>query len=340
MTGIRAVRIEDRKPPLCTPNEALVRIKAVGICRSDVHYFLRGSIGETRARFPFVVGHECSGVVEEAGGVLTGICPGDRVVLEPARSCGACEFCRKGRPNICPNVLFLGTPPTEGALQELVPFPPSSLLPLPPALRFEEGVMAEPLAIAIHILNLASPHPGAIAAVVGTGPIGLTTLKVAQLKGVETLIAVDPLEHRREWALRWGASVVVDPQKEDPVQAIMDLTKNRGVDLVFEAAGTRDAVAQSVAMAAPGGKVLLTGIPETQEVSFNSHVFRRREITIQAVRRSNRCTEEALHLIAGGKVPCGELVTHSFPLDKTEEALWLAAEYRDGVVKTMICLEG
>jgi len=316
------------------PQEVLVRIRAVGVCHSDVHYYKNGRIGDKRVVFPYVLGHECSGEIASLGPDVHHLKVGDRVAIEPAMPCGECEWCRKGRPNICGAVRFLSTPPVPGSLQDYIVMPAENCFPVPDGMSFEAAAVAEPLSVGVHAANLASLEIGDTVAIFGCGPIGLCTLHAARLAGASHIFAVDPIPERLQAACKLGASELFDCRIADPVACIMEMTDGRGVDVAFEAAGEQEAIDSMIAVSRPGGKALIIGIPSVDRLSFDAHTARRKELFIINVRRSNFTLERAIHI----PFDIDPYVTHHFSLEQTLEAFELVDSYSDGVIKAMIHL--
>ncbi len=331
-------RIDIRETPVPEPGpgEVLVRIKMVGVCGSDVHYFQQGKIGDQVITKPFILGHEAAGIVALSGPGAQKFRSGDRVAVEPAVSCGKCPVCLKGKPNLCRQVRFLGTPPVTGAFREYLVMPEANLLPLPEKVSLAEGVLAEPLAIGLYAVNLLPVNAGDRVAVLGCGPIGLSIIFCARLAGATAVLASEPIPQRIDYALKIGADRVFNPEKTDPVTEILKFTGGEGVTCAFEAAGKQATLAQCVEVASLAGKVAIVGIPQEDTWTFPSHAARRKELFLFNVRRSAFTTEQAIELIAAGKINPRSMITHRFPLEKTGEALETVAGYRDGVIKAVV----
>ncbi len=337
LAGVRDVRVRDvPPPPEPGPGEVQVRVAACGICGSDLHYYLEGGIGDTPCRFPMILGHEPAGVVVRAGPGVTGLEPGMPAALEPAIYCGRCEFCRSGRHNICERIRFLSSPEDPGFFRELVNLPAENLLPLPPQLSAEVASLYEPLAVALNAGKWADLRPGESAVVFGAGPIGLLTVAVARLSGAGRIYAVDRLPARLELARRMGAGCTVNFSAEDPVAAVLSDTRGRGVDAAFEAAGSPAAINQCMRAVRNGGRVVLIGIPGAVTVDLEFHEMRRKELALFNVRRQNHNSETAIRLLAEGRLPFGDLVTHTRPLEAAASAFRLLETYADGVGKAVI----
>jgi len=308
--GAGDLRIAEEPVPTPGPEESLVRVEAVGICGSDLHWFEEGGIGDAQLANPLVIGHEFAGVVE--GGPLDG----RRVAVDPALHCGHCERCLAGDQNLCPDVVFAGHGGCDGGLRRYLSWPTEALHPLPDSMDGVDGAMLEPLGVAIHALDLGHVHLGAEVAVVGCGPIGLLLVQVARAAGARVVLAVDPLEHRRAAAERAGAEEVVAPE---------DIPAGIGVDVAFEVGGTDAAVDGAMQAARAGARVVLVGIPAGDRTSFGAALARRKGLTIVMARRMNAVYPRAIGLVERGLVDVDWLTTHRYPLDQVGEAFTVAA---------------
>lgn len=312
--------------PVPRGNETLIQVKAVGICGSDLHWFNEGGIGDSHLSRPLVLGHEFTGVTQD----------GRRVAVDPSIPCGKCEQCRKGNPNICPHVIFAGHETQDGALREWIAWDSTCLFELPDILTDSESVMLEPLGVAIHAVDLAKIQIGMTVGVFGCGPIGLLVLQLARLAGARQIIATDPLLHRVEAARRLCADAVFQVKDHTNLSDLFDCTEGRGVDIAFDCSGTSDAVNTTFQMVIPGGKVILVGIPDDNQTSFDAALARRKGLTIKLVRRMKNTYPRAIELVSRGVVDVKSLVTHHFPMEKSQEAFQLALR-REGL-KTIIDL--
>ena len=337
LTGIRHFEIRDvPRPEIREPDDVLLRVCTVGVCGSDVHYYTTGRIGEHVVEFPWVVGHEPAGVVEAVGPAVTGLSPGQRVVIEPAISCGRCDQCRRGRRHTCLSISFISSPTERpGALAEHIVMPAENCYPMPDPMTMAQGSLAEPLSIGLYAQRLAANPPEARMAILGVGPIGLSTLLAIQHAAPSTVYATDLLEPRLALARQLGAAWTGNPRREDVVAAIRGREPD-GLDFVFECAGEQETLDQALDLLRPGGTLMAIGIPEAERVSFNIDQLRRKEIRIQNVRRQNDCVAPAIDLVARGAIDVDPLVTHRFGLERVQEAFELVAGYGDGVVKAII----
>jgi len=337
LTGIRKIEIRDiPKPRLMKPTDVLLRVNAAGLCGSDIHYYAEGRIGDQVVRYPFTVGHECAGVIDEAGSIVQGLKPGSRVAVDPAVVCRTCDQCLAGRPNTCRRLLFLGTPgQLDGCLSEFIVIPAENCHPLAEGVSFEEGVLVEPLSVGIHSFRLLESFRPQKIAILGAGPIGLSVLLAARAYGVSKIYATDKIDARVKAARTAGAAWSGNPDREDIVAEIAGREPGL-IDSVFECSGDPAALDQAIDLLRPGGKLMILGIPAADRVSFDVHKIRRKEIVIHNVRRQRHCYAEALDLIRTKRADVRFLATHEFRLEETPEAFELAAGYRDGVIKAII----
>jgi L-iditol 2-dehydrogenase len=329
-------RIDDLAVPEPGSGQVLLQILTVGVCGSGVHYFLDGGIGDDKVVEPFVIGHEFSARIAALGLGVEGPPVGTRVAVEPAISCGKCEFCLEGHPNLCENILFCSTPPTQGALQEYMVHPADLVFPIPDSINDAEGSVLEPLGIAMHTLRVAKLHPGDTIAILGAGPIGLLTLQVALLSGARAAYVTDLVPERLAMAKEYGAAATFKADEGDPGAWIVEQTNGRGVDVAFEAAWADETVAQAAMMARRGGKVIMIGIPRENEAIFPAHFVRRKGLTIKYVRRMKHTYPRAIAMVRDGLIDVSSLITHSFSLEQAAKAYDLVALREDGVLKAVI----
>jgi L-iditol 2-dehydrogenase len=323
--GVQDLRLHDELVPNPKAGEVLVQVKAVGICGSDLHWFAEEGIGDARLEKPLVLGHEFAGVV------ASGPRQGQRVAVDPCITCGKCEFCLQGDPNLCIAHTFAGHGMTDGGLREYLAWPEEFLVPIPDQLTDEDGAMLEPLGVALHTVDLGHLRTGMSVGVFGCGPIGLLAIQLARLSGAVQVVATDRLPHRLEAARAVGADFVLQAESgSHESAAILAATKGRGVDVAFEIAGEDDAVETAVAVAKPGGCVILAGIPGEDHTSFTASVARRKGLTLRMVRRMKLTYPRAIRLVESGQVDVRPLVTARFPLEKTAEA-FAAAQRREGI---------
>lgn len=334
--GPRDVRLGEVPRPEPGPGEVLVRVKACGICGSDIHSYEYGEIGGTAIEEPLVLGHEPAGVIEALGPGVEGPAVGTPVAVDPATPCGRCEFCLEGHPNVCRQIEFYGNYPWHGAFREYLTRPADLVFPLPEGMGFDEGAVLEPLGIALYVAELGDIRLGDRVAILGSGPIGLLTLQMVRLSGAAEIFATDLVDERLEAAIRLGADEAWNAEGENVVAAIMDRTGGRGVDVAIEAAGAPEAVEQAMEVARPGGTVILVGIPADDRISFKASTVRRKGLTIKYDRRMKHAYPRCIALAQAGLVDLKALATHHFPLERLADAFELVSKRKDGVLKAII----
>ena len=342
-TAIRKIEVRDEPAPaLSRHDQVLLRIDRVGICGSDVHYFTDGRIGDDCVPLPASLGHECAGTVVEVGREVEGLSPGDRVAVDPAIACGACDQCRQGRANTCRNMNFMGCPGQgPGAAREYYVLPAKNCILAPDAMSLDQAALVEPLAVGLYSVRMAALRPGAKIGILGGGPIGLGVLLAAKAGGACTAFATDLLEPRlavaRSCGADWTKKAIKDdaPAADELENAIRDRAPE-GLDVVFECSGDPNSIDQAQRLLVPGGTLIMIGIQPTVHVKFDAHLMRRMELTFKNVRRQDACMKPVVDLMSAGKINADAMLTHHFPLERIQDAFELVAAYGDGVVKAMI----
>lgn len=327
---LRIVKKQVEKPR-SKEGEVLVKIKSVGICGSDVHYYEKGRIGSFVVEKPLILGHECSGEVVELGGGVGDLKVGDRVALEPGVPCRKCDYCKRGRYNLCPDVIFMATPPIDGAFVEYVAHPADFCFKLPEHINYDEATLFEPLAVGLYAAERANIKPEHSVLILGSGPIGLATLQaVLCTKGVEATV-VDLYESRLAIARKLGAKRVINAKD-------MDISKelNSGFDIVFETAGSVATTQQTVKLAKRGGRVVLVGLPAQEEISFNTNQIISKELDVLGIFRYANMYPRAVALVQSGSVNLKPLITHRFSFEETEKALKFALENKSLCMKAIV----
>jgi L-iditol 2-dehydrogenase len=314
------VRLHDEPRPTPGPGEVLVRVEAVGLCGSDLHWFSEGSIGGVPLTRALVPGHELAGTTED----------GRRVAVDPAIPCEECPLCLEGHPNLCPTIRFAGYGEDDGALSEWMAWPERCVFPLPEELSAIDGAMLEPLGVALHAVDLAHLRPGATVGVFGCGPIGLLAVQAARLAGAGRVFATDlpSRPHRLEAARALGAEAV--PADGGEAREILESTKGLGLDAAVEAAGENAAVDAAILAARPGARVVIAGIPAEDRISFLASPARRKGLSLVLSRRMKHTYPRAIELAVAGRVDLRSLVTRRFPLEDAGAAFASAAT-RDGL---------
>ncbi len=314
--GSGDVRVADEPVPTPGAGEVLVRVTAVGICGSDLHWYEESSIGDAVLERPLVLGHEAAGVI------ASGPRAGTRVAIDPNVPCDRCEVCARGLPHLCPDVRFLGHGITDGAMRELIAWPQGRLVPLPDSIDDVAGAMLEPLGVAIHALRLAQLRPGDTIGVLGAGPIGRLLIRLALVSGASAVVATDRLPHRVEAARSDGATAaLVDGGRE--IDVLREALRGRPLDTAVEIAGDDDAVRTAAALVKPGSRVVVAGIPAGDTTGIPASLLRRKGLDLRFSRRMNHVYPEAIAL--AGRIRPGEVVTAAHPIDEADRAMAEAA---------------
>jgi L-iditol 2-dehydrogenase len=311
-----------------------VRMRRVGICGSDIHYYTTGHIGNQIVRYPHILGHEGAGDILDGRGRFE---KGQPVFIEPAISCGRCEQCLLGRENTCDELRFMGNPgELQGCMRDEIAMPPQNVVPLPKWMGLDQAALLEPLCIASHALGRSGAWPGCRCAIVGAGPIGLSVLLALGSIRPKQVLVSEPIPARRHAAARLGATRAFAPGKGGSSQEVADASKG-GVDFAFECVGTQEAVDDAVRMLRPGGSLIVIGITEGfDRVTFDPHWLRRQEINIISVRRQNRRLKAAMALLKSRRDAPAVLLTHRFPPERATEGFELARRRGDGVIKALL----
>jgi len=328
-TGKEKIEVRETEAPKAGAGEVVLRVRACGICGTDLHFY-QGALPGMAGVPP---GHEFCGEVAEAGDGVAGFAPGDRVVVEPLRSCRECGYCRTGQYQICPKRVLLGTF-APGGLAEYVAVPAYTLYRLPEALDWELGALTEPLAVAVHGVHLAGLAMGERALVMGSGTIGLLSVLAAKSAGAGEVIATYRHEHQGQAALAAGADRVIRDgdtaglEKED-------------IDVVIETVGgTAPTLSQALGIVRPGGRISVLGL-FTQPAPLNALA-----LMLKEVRMAGGITycrpgvhsdfETALSILAAHPERARPIVTHRFPLEQAAEAFATAADKSTGAIKVQV----
>lgn len=336
MTGIKEIELTERDIPKPKEDEVLVRVEYVGVCGSDLHYYEAGGIGANIVKPPFVLGHEAGGRVVEIGSKVTNLRIGDRVALEPGKTCGKCEFCKTGRYNLCPDVIFFATPPIDGVFQDYVAHPADLCFKIPDNMDTMEAALIEPLAVGFHAARQGNAKAGQTAVVTGAGCIGLVSMMALKAMGVTKVIVVDVMQKRLDKALELGAAAVVNGKDKDTVDEIMRLTDGKGADLVIETAGTEITARQAIHFTKKGATIVLVGYSATGEMTLPLGLALDKELEFKTVFRYRHIYPLAIEAVAAGKVNLKGIVTNIFPLDEVKEAMKQSVENKADIVKSVI----
>ncbi len=314
------LELRETQTPTPGPEEALVRVAACGVCGTDIHIY-HGEEGSAKVAPPVVLGHEFSGVVEQVGAGVTGLKPGDHVTIDPNIYCGHCHFCRIGKKQLCENLRAVGVN-QNGGFADYCLCPASQCFLLSDEIPLEAGAMTEPLACCIHGIDRARIRTGDTVCVIGGGAIGLLMVQLARLAGASYVILSEPVQMRRDIALRVGADAAIDPMREDLCARIKEITGTEGVDVVIECVGRLQATQQSFEAAKRGATILLFSVP-TPDAVFQLPLFAvfQKELTVLGSFVNPDTHLRAAELINTGKIKIAPLITHRFPVEQTEAAI-------------------
>lgn len=332
LVEIGKIKISHEKLPPLKKDEVLVAIKSVGICGSDIHYFLHGGLGSFKHELPMGMGHEPAGVVVNS---LTDgeFKKGDRVTIEPGKACFLCTWCMQGKQNLCENVTFMGAN-APGALADYVIVHKSQLAKIPANMSFGVAALLEPLGIGLHAVNLIRPKNTESAVIVGSGPIGLCLMRILKKMGMKEIYMVDVLPYRVAFAKKMGATETY--QFKDAVAQIKKITNNRGVTYAFDAMGSQDSITACGELVSVSGTIGLIAIPTKDTIEYNPHKLRVKEIRIQNIRRSNQTMHDCLKLFSNDSRELEKMITHSFDLKDVQKGFDLVSGYKDKVIKCVI----
>lgn len=330
------LRYEDVDIPEPRPDEVLVRIRANGLCGSDIHFFEDGKLGPYKVTEPYIPGHEASGIVVQAAADGTGPAEGTRVSIEPGIPCRKCRHCKEGRYNLCRDVVFLSAPPVNGTFAEYAAVAGDFAHPLPAEIDDEAGALVEPVSVGIQAVERARLKAGDTVAIVGTGPIGVITMLVAASYGASEIYMVDIAQKRLDFARSLGAKAIINAAKESVVDRMMEITDGLGADVVFDTSGSSKGAAVTPEIAARGGSIGLVGWAEVGTFPYPLEIVMERELDVHGVNRYCNTYRTALALMASGRIDVKPLVSHRFPFEEVVEAFSFSAENRGDTVKTII----
>ncbi len=336
MLGIGKMGFEERDIPKVKDNEVLVKLEYVGICGSDLHYYETGAIGDYVVKPPFVLGHEPGGTVVEVGKDVKNLKVGDRVALEPGKTCGHCEFCKTGNYNLCPDVVFFATPPVDGVFQEYVTHEAGLCFKLPDNVSTMEGALIEPLAVGFHAAMQGGARAGQTAVVMGAGCIGLVTMMALKAMGVSKVYVIDIMEKRLQKALELGADGIINGAQADVVEEVRKLTDGKGCDLAVETAGTQVTTVQAIHMTKKGATIVLVGYSKSGEMTLPMSLALDKELTFKTVFRYRHIYPMAIEAVAAGKVDLKGIVTDIFELDEAQKAMDYSVNNKADIVKAVI----
>jgi L-iditol 2-dehydrogenase len=336
MKGVGCIGYEKWDIPTPKSNEALIKLEYVGICGSDIHYYEHGAIGDYIVKPPFVLGHEASGVVVEIGNEVNNLKVGDRVALEPGKTCGHCEFCKQGLYNLCADVEFFATPPIDGVFLEYVAHDANLCFKLPDNVSTLEGALIEPLAVGFHSAGQGNAHIGQTAVVFGAGCIGLMSLLALKAMGVTTIFVIDFVDSRLQKAKTLGATVVLNGMNTDVVAEIIKLTNGSGIDLTIETSGSEKAAAQAINIAKKGSTIVMVGYSKSGQICMPMSDVLNKELTIKSVFRYRHRYPMSIDAVASKKINIKDVVTNVFEFNDIQQAMDLSVKDKQNIVKAVI----
>ena len=338
MRGTDKMIIKEIEVPEVGEKEVLVQLEYVGICGSDVHYFHHGNCGAYKVNLEedYMLGHECAGTVVEVGANVKDLKVGDKVALEPGITCGQCEFCKAGKYNLCPDVVFLATPPVQGCYEEYIAFPENMCFKLPENMTTKEGCLIEPLSVGFHAANQGDVQVGESVVILGAGCIGLVTLLACKAHGAGNIIVADIVDARLEKAKELGATHVINSKEVNALEEIARLTGGKGADKVFETAGSPITIAQTAFAVKRGGTITLVGLSAQEEINYNFAQIMDKEATIKSVFRYRNIYPKAIEAVSAGAIDVNGIVTHEFDLEHIQEAFEEAINNKTDLVKAVI----
>ncbi|HUX99982.1 MAG TPA: NAD(P)-dependent alcohol dehydrogenase [Candidatus Deferrimicrobium sp.] len=334
---VQDIRIEEREIASPEHEEVLIKIKAVGICGSDFQYYKTGICGTYAFSEPFILGHEAAGEIIKIGAEVAGLKIGDRVAIEPGRTCGRCIYCKTGRYNLCPDVIFLAASPVNGAFSEFLVMPSHLVYKLPPAVSCEEGAMIEPLSVGIHAVDRANLRHNDKIAIFGQGPIGRVTLAVVLAYGISEIFVTDISQGRLD--LIDEKVVKINARNQDPRTLILDQTQQDGVDVVFEASGATKSIQDALEVVKRGGKILQIGVPHEQYIPLPLAKIVDNQIDILGSFRYANTYPIAISLLEKKQVNVKKLITHRFSFKAIQDAFEFLRKTGEPIIKIMINFE-
>ncbi len=319
-----------------TPHDVRIQIRDVGICGSDVHYYLHGRIGDFVVRQPMVLGHEASGVVAEVGSAVRHLKVGDRVCMEPGIPSPGSAATFAGCYNLDPAVRFWATPPIHGCMRETVVHPAAFTFSLPDAVSLEEGALVEPVAIGVYSASTAGVQPGDVALVFGAGTIGIVTALAALASGCSKVVLVDVKEKKLELVRRsFSPNIICVNSAKESLEKALFSAAPEGADIVFEATGSPEVIGSFVRYLRPNGRAVMIGMP-AGPVPFDVVAAQVKEIRILHIFRYRNMYPRTIKMIASGTLNVRPLITNFFDFKDAIAAFDFAAGMPEGAIKTMV----
>jgi L-iditol 2-dehydrogenase len=331
-----SIEVKDVDIPNPGKNEALIKVYCIGVCGSDVHYYEHGKIGRYEVKDPIILGHEVAGEVVKIGEDVTDVSVGDRVAVEPGVTCGRCQYCKSGRYNLCPDVVFMATPPINGSWAEYVTVRSDFLFKLPDEMSFEAGALLEPLSVGYHAMNRGKVGPADRVFITGLGPIGILAIQAAKMFGVSEIYASDVVPYRRQLAADMGLTAVIDPINENVQERLGELTGNEGVNVIIETSGNGRVISDTVEQVKRGGRIVLIGLPTMNEIPLDISQIIDLEIDVHGVFRYANTYPAVIQALSRSSLDIEKMITHKFALQDIKAAVEVARIQKDSSMKVMI----
>jgi L-iditol 2-dehydrogenase len=338
LTTKQNIEIVNKDMPTIGSEDVLVRVEYVGVCGSDLHFFQDGKIGTSQMFEPRILGHEAVGVITDVGDNVQNLSVGDSVVFEPGIPCGFCEYCQTGHYNVCPVAVkrFLGNPYTDGAFQEYMSYPYQYVYKLPDNIPKLRGVMIEPFSVGLHAVEKSGARYGQNAVVIGAGCIGIMTMLALKAHGINQIMIIDVIESRLKMAESFGGIVTIDASKEDPVNKVNEITNGKGVDLVYETAGSLKTQMQTVEYVSKLGVITFVGFNAGERVEIDISKLMRKEASITTVFRYANQHKKAIRELSNNPIELERIVTEVSNLDDIQNVLLNNIQNKQQIIKAVI----
>ena len=332
---VKKLTIKDLPIPEILENEVLVKIKEVGLCGSDIHYYNEGRIGDFIVKKPIILGHESSGIISGVGKNIKGFKIGDKVSIEPGVPCYKCDYCKTGKYHLCTNMAFMATPPFDGAFAEYIKYDPNFLFKISDNVSFTEAALAEPLSVGYNCTTRADVKAGDYVCILGCGPIGLACLEISKIMGASKIFITDINDYRLNIAKKHGAFRTINILREDLPKIINECTENLGVDSVIEASGNEASLINSLKIVKKGGKVVWVGMGKDNiTVPYASIISK--DISIEGIFRYKNTYKLIIRLLESKKINLEGWVSHRFKFDEIQKAFDIANDHMVNKMKIII----
>ena len=321
-----------------SPTDVRIAIKKVGICGSDIHYYIHGRIGEFIAKEPMILGHEASGIVVETGSEVKHLKVGDRVCMEPGIPSLGSTSTLNGKYNLDPNVQFWATPPVHGCMRESVVHPANFVFKLPDNVSLEEGALVEPLAIGVYSASTASIQPGDVAIVFGAGTIGIVTALAAASSGCSKVILCDIKQGKLDIIKKnFAKNIICVNTEKESLDEILKEVAPEGADIIFEATGNPVVISNMIKFIRPAGRIVMIGMP-VEPAAYDIVAAQVKEVELKHIFRYRNMYPRTINMIASGNMNVKPLITHSYNFIEVIKAFDFAASMPDDAIKVMITM--